>query len=107
MTEPIFYCYDNECGFDDSNKFDVMKDSAEQALDLVDEFTEDVEVHYGLLIPFARLVEKDCKFSLEDSTANDVRTSIQELDKRGLNTTANELIEKLRLADESARKYAG
>lgn len=107
MTEPIFYCYDDICGFETHSSLSKAETYSDSCLCNTDDFTEDTEIHFGLLIPFAKLVEKDGELSLVDTTADDVRESIQELDKRGLNTTANELLEKLRLADESARKYAG
>lgn len=91
MTEPIFYCYDNECGFETHGSAEQSENGADTALFLIDEYTDDTEIHHGLMIPFAVMVEKDGKLSIENSTSDDVRESIQELDKRGLNSTANSL----------------
>jgi hypothetical protein len=119
MTDPIFYSYDNECGFDEHSKFATAERNSNEALNLVDEFTDDVEIHCGIIIPFARMVEKNrrdepedederaqwernnwsyaAEYTLENTTPDDVRASIQELDKRGLNTTANDMLKRMLL----------
>lgn len=97
MTEPIFYCYDDACGFEQFDSFEKAEERADDLYNYAESFTEGASLHCGIIIPFKDLIEGEEDFSFDLTSDKYAQTSIQELDKRGLNATANDMLKKMLL----------
>jgi hypothetical protein len=57
MVDIKYYSYNNDYGFNEHETEELAKSSADEYLSLRDEFSEDDEIEYGVMIPLGVLTE--------------------------------------------------